>query len=153
MVKDLEEQDDEILQTFDPEDTLSTLNSVNYKYAETTLDSDGDLLAEEKDENESYSEVQAVEMKENDIELRIWAQFVRPNSKFIRSQKDHRPQNSDLSANINWAHSNIHDKRKDAMPNGLEQEYSKAANFDPISEANPSLLSPNSESLNKKSIH
>lgn len=90
----------------------SALNSVNHRVEETILNCDLDLSLEE-DKKSIISTVEVVEMKENDIELRIWAQFVRSYSEYKQgSQIKNRHENLDVSTKVGLSHSTIHDKTK-----------------------------------------
>ncbi len=111
-VIDQDENDNNVLLSYEKNTNSSALDSVNHRVEETILNCDLDLSLEE-DKKSIISNVEVVEMKENDIELHIWAQFVRSYSEYKQgSQINNRHENLDVSTKVGLSHSTIHDKTK-----------------------------------------
>ena len=106
----LPEQDDseiERLEGFDV-DALDTESNVKdlFNYAESSLNSEKDPLGGDQDEVYNFNDVQAVDMKDNDIEQRIWAQFVRNKSDYKSSHKSKKTANMGVSVNTKSTRTN-----------------------------------------------
>lgn len=53
-----------------------------FKYTESSIQQENEeLLDYGKNNDDEFGEIQTQQMDENDIEQRIWAQFVRPTNK------------------------------------------------------------------------
>ena len=123
-------QDDseiERLEGFD-EGALDTDSNVKdlFSYAESSLNSEKDPLGGDGDEVYNFNEVKAVDMEDNDIEQRIWAQFVRNKSDYKGSQKSQKTEILAVSVNTKSTRTNsinVLTTNKEAMISGFEQDF------------------------------
>jgi hypothetical protein len=122
-----EDNDVERIEDFESIETESNGNVKElFKYAQSSLNSVQNPLEGDEDDLYDFNEVQAVEMKDNDIEQRIWAQFVRNKSDYTNSsQKSKKSGNLAVSVNSKSTRTNSINVRittKEAMLSGFEKD-------------------------------